>query len=96
MSKNKINDQIIAKVATENKLDKALVKEVVKFQFEYLKNQIESGELNSIRLPYMGIFSPNLKQLHIKQIMKGLTDDQKQEFLTALRNNQYFEYNDRK
>lgn len=38
------------------------VEQAVDSQFKFVHRVIEEGKFNSVRLPYFGIFKPNLKQ----------------------------------
>ena len=56
-----LKDELIEKLSHKYHLSKAEVAEVVNYQFRFTARVIKQGEFNAVRLPYFGIFKPNLK-----------------------------------
>lgn len=57
-----LKDEIIEKLSTKYHLSKKEIQEVVDYQFRFTADTIKRGNLDSVRLPYFGIFKPNLKR----------------------------------
>ena len=50
-------DSIIDKVSAELDLDYEIVEKVVRSQFRFTKDVMESGEMKSVMMPYFGKFA---------------------------------------
>lgn len=74
MAQNKVKEEIIRKVAEEYGCTLAEVREIVDSQFGFLRDTIEHGAFDSIRLPYFGRFHVNpyrLHKLNLTRVKKG-------------------------
>ena len=56
-------DKIYAEIAYDLGIPKKKVEEAVRHQFEFVKNVMERGNYNSVRLPKFGIFEVNENRL---------------------------------
>lgn len=59
-------DNLIDKVAAELNLDPELVEKVVRSQFKFVKDVMESGNMQSVMLPYFGKFA--VKESRLKYL----------------------------
>ena len=57
-----LKNGLIEKLSSKYHLSKKEIQEVVDYQFRFIANVISDGKFNAVRLPYFGIFKPNLKQ----------------------------------
>jgi nucleoid DNA-binding protein len=60
-------DDIISILAAKYNLDQEVVERLIRSEFEFVANTIESGQFDSVHLHFLGKFAvkPNrLKQLH--------------------------------
>lgn len=64
MARNKVKEEIIRKVAEEYGCTVAEVRDIVDSQFGFLRDTIERGAFDSVRLPYFGRFHVNPFRLH--------------------------------
>lgn len=53
-------ENIIDEIAKKYKLPNKQVEDAIKYQFRFVKTQMEN--LNTVRLPFFGVFKPSLKQ----------------------------------
>lgn len=74
------NELCILETAQELGLPVNTVRKIVDSQFALVKETMESGTFESIRLPYLGRFSAKLKQVQMINHMKGLNEDQRKQF----------------
>lgn len=74
------NQMVEAEVHQELGLPLYIVKRIVQTQSEFVKNEIESGHFNSIRLPFLGKFSCKEKEVQMMNHMKGLDETQRKQF----------------
>lgn len=72
MIKNK--EELIYKLANKYNLPISKVEEIVTFQFKFVKQIMQKGDFEAVRLPYFGKFSA--KKERIKHINK-LSDEAK-------------------
>ena len=70
MAKNKVKEELIAKIAEEYGYDKAEVRSIVDSQYSFLRKTIEHGAFDSVRLPYFGRFHVNPYRLHKLNLTK--------------------------
>ena len=70
MAKNKVKEELIAKIAEEYGYDKAEVRHIVDSQYSFLRKTIEHGAFDSVRLPYFGRFHVNPYRLHKLNLTK--------------------------
>ena len=70
MAKNKVKEELIAKIAEEYGYDKAEVRSIVDSQYIFLRKTIEHGAFDSVRLPYFGRFHVNPYRLHKLNLTK--------------------------
>lgn len=86
MDFNKIIDEYLK----ENpELNKEELLEITKLYFTFIKEEIESGKLNQIRIKYFGSFRPLLGKLrHLKQNINWdkFTEKEKERYVKLLKN----------
>lgn len=70
MAKNKVKEELIAKIAEEYGYDKAEVRSIVDSQYSFLRKVVEHGAFDSVRLPYFGRFHVNPYRLHKLNLTK--------------------------
>ena len=85
------NEKVIAEVAKELGLDRALVRKIVNFQSEYTKKIMENGRFDSVRWHYFGVFRPKMKQLQITKQMKGMSPIHRKSFRKAVKQGKVYE-----
>lgn len=61
MSKD-IKKQLIVELSNKYALPSKEVEAVVNSQFRFVAKVIKQGKMDSVRLPYFGVFKPNMKQ----------------------------------
>lgn len=79
------NNQLLKEVALELGLPLETVKQMTIAQSEYIKQVIESGTFDSIRLPYLGVFKSKPKEIQMINHLQGMTKEQQDEFKKAVR-----------
>lgn len=62
--------EIINKISAELDIHPDIVEKAVRAQFEYVKNTMESGEMRSVQLQYLGKFAVKPMRLKILQERK--------------------------
>ncbi len=60
---SKVNKRLIHEVGLDNNLKDYIVKLIVESQFKALKEIIEKGEYESVRLMHLGVFKVNPNRL---------------------------------
>ncbi len=85
MEKIICNQLILKEVAQELGLDIKIVKDMTVAQSEYVKQVMESGSFDSIRLPYMGVFKSKPKEVQMINHLQGMTKEQQEDFKKAVR-----------
>lgn len=68
-------NKLIKEIAEKHNVPQALVEAIIKSQFKFVKQIIEKGECESIRLKYLGIFGvtkyrEELKSKHLQMRME--------------------------
>lgn len=66
-------EELIAKVAQQLNMDEELVEKVVRSQFKFTKDVIESGEMKSVHLAYLGKFG--IKPNRLDYLPEGFEDN---------------------
>lgn len=66
-------EDIVNKVAKQLNIDEEIVNKVVRSQFKFVKDVIESGEMQSIHLAYFGKFA--IKPNRLKYLPDDFIDD---------------------
>lgn len=61
MQKN-LKDKLIDDLSNKYALPAKQVEEAVNSQFKFVAKTIKDGKFHSVRLPYFGVFKPNMKQ----------------------------------
>lgn len=84
MQRTLCNEICIKEVAEELGLSTNTVRKIVDSQFGFVKEVMESGTFDSIRLPYLGVFKSKPKEVQIINHLKGMTEDQAREFRRAV------------
>jgi nucleoid DNA-binding protein len=57
-----LKQELIEKLSIKYHLSKKEVQAIVDHQFRFTAKTITEGKFNSVRLPYFGIFKPDLKR----------------------------------
>ena len=57
-----MSKKLIRDLANKYGLTTKEVEQAVNSQFKFVAKKIEEGNFSSVRLPYFGIFKPNMKQ----------------------------------
>lgn len=84
MQRTYCNEICIKEVAEELGLPINTVRRIVESQFGLVKEIMESGTFDSIRLPYLGVFKSKPKEVQIINHLRGLTEEQGREFRKAV------------
>ena len=63
VEKRRANKLIYAQAAQKAKVEVKEVEEVMQFTAKYIVNVIKEGNLDSVRLPYFGVFRPRIDKL---------------------------------
>lgn len=66
-------EDIVNKVARQLNIDEEIVNKVVRSQFKFVKDVIESGEMQSIHLAYFGKFA--IKQNRLNYLPDDFIDN---------------------
>lgn len=74
------NEIILADLAVELGMSLNTVRKMVSTQFEFVKNTIEAGKFESVRLSYLGSFKCKNKEVQMMNHMRGLSPEQRKEF----------------
>lgn len=65
-------EEIIQKLSEKYCLPVSDIRRAVDSQFKFTANTIREGKFHSVRLPYFGVFKPNLKR---KKHLDGKAED---------------------
>lgn len=57
-----LKQELIEKLSAKYHLSKKEVQSIVDYQFRFTAKIITEGKFHSVRLPYFGVFKPNLKR----------------------------------
>jgi hypothetical protein len=76
---DKVQNRIIQDLAYKYGMSYSHVKQIVTHQQKYAKKVIQSMKYESIRIPYLGKFKPNLRKLKwvFKHIRDGKIEDKR-------------------
>jgi nucleoid DNA-binding protein len=56
-----LKEELIEKLSAKYHLSKKEIRGIVDHQFKFTAKIITEGKFHSVRLPYFGVFKPNLK-----------------------------------
>lgn len=74
------NSVIMKEVSQELGLPLTIIKDIVSTQSKLTIDVIQSNSFDSVRWPYMGIFKAKVKAVQVINHLKGLNEQQKEEF----------------
>lgn len=58
-----MNDKIISILSAKYNLDPEIVERIIRSEFQFVKDTMEQGEFESVRLHHLGVFGVKKKRL---------------------------------